>query len=55
MPELTSEDLSFILESLGYSKLRFESTEYPTYELKQRQMQRVESVIAKIRQLKSEK
>lgn len=51
---LSIADLEFILTSLSYTKLNFESTSYPTYELKQEQMKKLENVIEKIRKLKGE-
>lgn len=51
--DLTKEDLDFILTSLDYTRLKFENyQDYPTYELKQKQLDRVEEVIAKVRKLK---
>ena len=51
---LTSGDIEFILESLNYTQLQFESTRYPTYEFKQSQLKRVEAVMAKLRALQNE-
>ena len=51
---LTGEDIAFLLESLEYTKLKFESTEYPTYEFKREQIARVESVITKLRAIRGE-
>ena len=53
MPSQTIElDFSLILESLAYTKLNYESTQYPTYELKREQIQRVENAIAQVRELR---
>ena len=52
--QLTSGDIEFILESLKYTKLKFGSTRYPTHELQQRQLKRVEGVMAKLRALQDE-
>lgn len=52
--QLTSGDIEFILESLKYTKLKFESTSYPTHELQQKQLKRVEGVMAKLRALQDE-
>lgn len=46
---LTEDDIRFVLESLNYTKQRFESTSYPTPELRQQQLDRVNAVMAKIR------
>ena len=51
---LTSGDIEFILESLKYTKLQFESKRYPTYELKQSQLNYLEGVMAKLRVLQDE-
>jgi hypothetical protein len=51
--ELKAEDIDLILESLKYHKDRVENyKDYPSYEFKQQQMRRVESVIAKMRDLR---
>jgi len=52
--KLTAFDLDFILDSLKYSKMKFESYEYPSYELKQQRIKDVETVIAKILSLRQE-
>jgi hypothetical protein len=51
MPDqLTDDDMGVVLESLKYYKDRIENYQgYPSYEFKQQQMRRVESVIAKMR------
>jgi hypothetical protein len=56
MGELTVNDLSFILESLKYTKLRFEEYPigekgYPSYEYKQKRLEDVNNVIAKVKEL----
>ena len=50
--KLTREDIGLLLESLNYSKLAFESTKYPTYEMKQDQLQRVEDLAGKLRAIR---
>lgn len=51
--ELKAEDIDLILESLKYHKDRVENyKDYPSYEFTQQQMRRVESVIAKMRDLR---
>tara|TARA_B100000780_G_C21023631_1_gene410313 strand:+ start:699 stop:878 length:180 start_codon:yes stop_codon:yes gene_type:complete len=53
--ELTKADLDFILTSLDYTKLKFEYyQEYPSYEFKRKELERVEKVIAKVRKLKTD-
>ena len=49
---LAELDIPLILESLKYAKLAYESTEYPTYELKRQQIDRVEKAIAQVRALR---
>lgn len=46
---LSRDDLSFILESLNYTKHRFDNYPYPTYELRRERLADVESVIAHVR------
>ena len=46
---LTLEDLSFIKESLKYTKLKFEDYQgYPSYEYKQKRVQEAAEVLNKI-------
>lgn len=53
--ELTLSDLDFILESLRYTKLRFEEYDrYPSYEYKQGRINDVQEVIAKVQSLRDE-
>lgn len=52
--QLSLADLEFILTSLEYTRLNFESTQYPTYELKRSQLDRVDTVKSKIRALRDE-
>ncbi len=51
-PALNLNEIAFILESLNYTKLRFESTSYPSYDLKQEQLKRVEEIQVKLRKLR---
>ena len=54
--ELTIKDLDLILESLIYSKKKFEENElYPSKEFKLQRIQEVEDTINKIRELKSQR
>lgn len=50
---LNTSDFELLLESLEYTKFRFENTQYPTYELRQSQLERVNTVIEKVRDLKN--
>ena len=52
--ELTNQDLNFILESLNYSKLRFEDYNYPTQDLKIQRLNEIETVISKVKELLKE-
>lgn len=50
--ELTKSDLSFILESLNYTKLHFEEYDkYPNNEFKQKRINDANEVIAKVKSL----
>lgn len=46
---LSLYDLAFILESLEYTKSRFDNYPYPTYELRRQRLELVESAIAHVR------
>lgn len=53
--KLTKQDLELILESLKYTKLKFEDYEkYPSYEYKQERINEVNEVVGKIEALKRE-
>ncbi len=52
MPLLTQADIEFLLEALKYTKAKFQATEYPSYEFRQQQIQRVEDIQAKLRALR---
>ena len=50
---LTKKDVEFILESLNYTKLKFENYEkYPNPEFKQQRINDVIDVIGKVQQIK---
>lgn len=50
---LNEQDLDLILESLKYSKLRFEEfKQYSSYEFKLKRIDDVEKVIAKVKVIK---
>ncbi len=53
MDRLTNEDLDLIVQALRYQKQAFaDYKDYPSYEFKQAQIVRVESVIEKIRAIR---
>jgi len=52
--ELTVNDLNFILESLRYTKMKFENYDYDSYELKRERLNKVDNVTNKVRSLKKE-
>ncbi len=59
MNEITVNDLDLILDSLKYTKLKFEEYPigekgYPSYEYKQKRIQEVNDVVTKVRRLKKE-
>ncbi len=50
MDQLTSEEKQLILESLRYTKLKFESYEgYPSTEFKQKRVNEVNNLIMKLK------
>ena len=54
--QLTHEDLTFILESLKYTKIKFEEyKDYPSDEFKQQRIKDAEDVIAKVKAVLKEK
>lgn len=51
--QLTGEELDLILESLRHTKQAFSDyKDYPSYEFKQAQVAKVESVIKKVRSIR---
>lgn len=48
-PKLDALDIPLLLESLEYARLNTESTQYPTYELKQKRLVRIDAALAKLR------
>lgn len=53
--KLTKEDISMIIESLNYTKLKFEEYDkYPSYEFKQKKIKEVNNLILKIKQIRKE-
>lgn len=54
--QLTPKDLEFILESLKYTKIKFEEyKDYPSYEFKQQKVKEVDDVIANVKAVFKEK
>ena len=51
---LTLDDLNIILESLTFSKDKFENTVYPTTEIKKQRLGAASEAIKKIRELRNE-
>ena len=52
MNELTIEDFDLILESLRYTRRKFEEYQYPTYELKLQRLDECKAVEQKVLALK---
>ncbi len=54
MDSLTQTEYAFILESLGYTKLKFSNyAHYPSYEYKRARIAEVEALIDKVRALRN--
>jgi len=53
MPQkLTNQDLRFILESLQYTKIKFETYDlYPSHEFKLQRIKEVETLISKVQNI----
>lgn len=52
---LSSKDVEMVLESLKYTKMKFEEYQgYPSYEFKQGRIKDVEEVIAKVSAIRKE-
>lgn len=52
--KLTREDCQYILWCLKHTRLAYESTEYPTYELKKAQLDRLSAVEEKLRKIRDQ-
>lgn len=53
--KLTPDEIEMILESLNYTKLKFEDYDkYPSYEYKQKRISEVNDLISKIQQLRKD-
>ncbi len=50
--QLTSQEVEFILTSLDYTRRGFESTDYPTAELRKARFDEVDRVVAKVRAIR---
>ncbi|HDM8048786.1 TPA: hypothetical protein P0E07_001869 [Vibrio fluvialis] len=51
---LTRDDCVYLLACLNETKHKYESTDYPTYELKRDQIEKVERVQEKLRLIRDE-
>ena len=55
MHQLNDEELSIIIESLGYTKTKFESyAHYPSPEFQRERVSLVGNLISKVRQIRKE-
>ena len=52
--QLFHSDFELILTSLEFTKMRFDNTKYETYELRQSQLERVNTAMAEVRALRDE-
>ena len=50
--ELTKEECKYILSCLEYTRLAYESTEYPTYEERRSRLDRLSAVQEKLRRIR---
>ena len=50
--QLTKADCKYILSCLEYARSAYESTQYPTYQLKQEQLAELASVEKKLRRIR---
>lgn len=51
--DLTRADLTFVLESLSFTRRAFENHDYPSYVLRKARLAEVEAVAAKVRALRN--
>lgn len=52
---LTPQEIAMILESLSYTKLKFEEYDkYPSFEFKQKRVKEVNDLILKIKKIRKE-
>ena len=47
--ELSLADLDFILESLSFTKIRFDQYQWPNYEQRRERIDQLETVVQKLR------
>jgi hypothetical protein len=52
--QLTIDDVQIIIESLEHARTAFENTQYPPGELRQLQLQRVNSALTKMRHVRDQ-
>ena len=52
LKDLTKDDCEYILSCLEYTRLAYESTEYPTYEFRMEQFNRLSAVQEKLRRIR---
>ena len=50
--QLTKTDCEQLLESLGYAQLNYESTQYPSEELRKQQFERLDHLRIKLRAIR---
>jgi hypothetical protein len=50
--QLTQTDCEYLLGCLEHTKTKYESTSYPTYELKQEQFSKLDNVQKKLRAIR---
>jgi hypothetical protein len=53
--QLEDDEFDVIFESLKHYKLNIESTEYPSYEFRRKQLERVEFAMRKVKALKNQR
>lgn len=51
---LDRNDINFLLESLNYTRLNFENTEYPSRELRRERLKEVEDLVNKLKNIRDE-
>ncbi len=54
MNPLERSDIDLIEEALNYYKHQVRSTDYPTYQLRQRQLDRIDETLGRLRALANE-
>ncbi len=51
-PQLTASEIEFLLTSLEYTRGNFDTTEYPTYGMKEERYAQLDQVKAKLRAIR---